>query len=86
MRVPSLGVAPPLSLYLPASFARNPSNGSSSGSLWPIGEWKGWSSCSDKRRVQWNQKLFRQKCGPRTTPSWLGVGLMQFKPIRESKN
>lgn len=43
-------------------------------------------SCSDKRRVQWNQKLFRQKCGPRTTPSLLGVGLMQFKPIRESKN
>ena len=37
-------------------------------------------------RVQWNQKLFRQKRGPRTTPSWLGVGLMQFKPIRESKN
>jgi hypothetical protein len=62
------------------------SNGSSSGSLWPIVEWKGWSSCSDKRRVQWNQKLFRQKCGPRTTPSWLGVGLMQFKSIRESKN
>jgi len=47
---------------------------------------EGWSSCSDKRRVQWNQKLFRQTCGPRTTPSWLGVGLMQLKPIRESKN
>jgi hypothetical protein len=47
---------------------------------------EGVSSCSDKRRVQSNQKLFRQKCGPRTRPSWLGVGLMHFKPIRESKN
>ena len=95
MRVPSLGVAPTLPLYTcvlraqPTNASltgRGLSNGSISGSLWSIGEWKEWSGCSDKRRVQWNQKLFRQKCGPRTTPSWLGVGLMQFKPIRESKN
>ena len=58
---------------------------SRSGSLWPIGEWKGWSSCSGKRRVQRNQKLFRQNAS--RAPGLLGaVGLMHFKPIRESKN
>jgi hypothetical protein len=73
------------SLLVQYAMAQRPANAElfkqwiEGGGFWPIGEWKGWSSCSDKRRVQWNQKLFRQKCGPRTTPSWLGVGLMQFK-------
>jgi hypothetical protein len=44
------------------------------------------SDRTSKRRVKWNQKMFRQMCGPRTTPSWLGASLMHFKPIRESKN
>ena len=41
---------------------------------------------SDEEESKVEFAFFRQKCGPRTTPSWLGVGLMQFKPIRESKN
>jgi hypothetical protein len=87
MRVPSLGVALTLPLHTCVLRAQS-TNASLTGwgtDLSACGV-EGWSSCSDKRRGQWNQKLFRQKCGPRTTPSWLGVGSMQFKSIRESKH
>jgi hypothetical protein len=53
---------------------------------WKPLAYRGMEGVVEQRRVQWNQKLFRQKCGLRTTPSWLGVGLVQFKSIRESKN
>jgi toluene monooxygenase system protein E len=57
------------------------SNGWRSGIRWPIGVLKGWSSCSDKRPVRWNPRLSRQKRGPRTTPSWLGVTSIRFDSV-----
>jgi hypothetical protein len=87
MRVPSLGVAPTLPLFTCVLRAQS-TNASLTGRVTDLSACRGRGvvDCSDKRRGQWNQKLFRQEWWPRTTPSWLGVGLMQFKPIRESKN
>ena len=100
MRVPSLGVAPTLPLFTcvlraqstnASLTAQRPAN-TELFKQW-IEQWK-----PSAYRMEAVVELFGQAPGPvepkavsakvraRTTPSWLGVGLIQFKSIRESKN